>query len=178
MGPFVGTTTLAKWLDVQYGFMHISMSDVLIEEYEDTNGLSRGVVKENKNTFRTALQDFGVESGFDTDPRWIKRCLRPWLTYKPERDVVIEKVRTNEQARTLRGMGFHIIELSVSEDTRLLRAYSAGVSPEQFQSILKHPIEHGIDTNLIDSFLLAEGPVEVYGTWVAHMPERSPYVPR
>lgn len=175
VGPYVGTTTLAKWLAENKGYMHISMSRVLIEAFINDRGYSRETVDTviaNKAVFRSDLQRFGESSGFDTDPAWVEKCLAPWVAAgKPP--VVIEKVRTDTQATALRRAGFAVIELAIKAETQRARAMAMGVSPEKLAEMMSHEVEQGIDERLVHSIIVAEGPVGVYGSWLVN--ERPNY---
>lgn len=176
-GPYVGATTLGRYLEEWYGFQYVSMSETLIKAFVEDWNARPGKIKittaqvsspEGKAMFRGALQAYNEESGFGVDPVWVKRCLKKWLSYKPERDVVIEKVRTDEQAKTLRDMGFHIVHLAISDDERAERAAQMGASEAQVRQAMEHPVDRGISLELVDTILLASGPVGVYGNWLAH----------
>lgn len=170
-GPLVGATTLGEWLHENRGFMHVRMSTKLVEAYLKDRGIASSMLETilmNKENFRPELREFAIRSGFHTEPRWMKYCLEEWLAYKPERDVVIEKVRTNEQARTLKNMGFQIIELAISRAEHVRRAESAWVTEQELEAMLQSPVEQGIDERLLDSVIIAEGPVYIYGSWLAN----------
>lgn len=172
VGPYVGATTLGKYLMEHHGFLHVSMSTKLIEAYMEDRGISLSMLDtlvQNRESFRPALREFAHRSGFHTEPRWMQYCLAAWAAISPERDVVIEKVRTDEQARTLKEMGFTVVELAISKDEQIKRASYEWVTRAELEAHLADPVEKGISEGLIDTILLAEGPVASYGGYVAHL---------
>lgn len=137
-GPYIGVSTLATAMAMR-GYQYVSMSDVLIEEFARSIATTPLYVKKNKAHYRFALQQFGDDSGFSSmDGTWPFRLFRGIDITKP---VVVEKMRTNEQAEQLTKLNFDIIALTVSNETRLTRAAQFGVGAEELGRIMEHHVE-------------------------------------
>lgn len=159
---------MARHMAEKRGFLHVSMSDSLIRAYMRERGIADSLfatVLEHKADIRTELQQFGITSGFDNQPHWMEYCLSNW---HPEQDVVIEKVRTNQQARWLKDKGFFIVELAVTWAVRLERARNMGVDEERLLIMMQHPVEQGIHEDYIDTVINATGSVELYANYVVN----------
>ena len=152
-GPYVGATTTAEALVKYYGFMHINMSAILIEEYAKSRRLPVMHIVEHKAYYRQELQQFGHECKFQTSPA---RFLAPLLVMMRDRiagngSIVIEKVRTDEQARYLKNeWGALVVNLCVSDQERIERASKYGVSEQELRAHLSNPVEQGVSNKYID----------------------------
>lgn len=139
-GPFVGTTTVARELAGEpYWYTHVSMSSYLIAAFADERGLDYDDVAENKEFYRAELQEFGPR--FDRNPAWVRDMV---ADYRTSESLVVEKVRTDEQAAELVRLGFVLVKLVVSEPVRVQRAATRGVTPSALSNILRSPAEQGL----------------------------------
>src|SRR5258708_13876654 len=87
--------------------------------------LFRSDVRADKETWRQALQIHGYNIGYHNPAHmtyWLERTLDSWLRGPSDRDVVIEPIRSEEQASVLRGMGFVFLPLELPEDIRRRRS--------------------------------------------------------
>jgi hypothetical protein len=153
-GPYTGATSLASYLEIFDCYQHISMSEFLIVKFAETHGLIPAVVTQNKAEYRLGLQKFAEDIGFSTSTVFLDQML---ATYNGISDLVVEKVRTNEQASYLRDNGFKIVNLYITQAERERRAAGLGVEQQALSTALAHPIEQGIDADLIDIDLFGEG---------------------
>jgi hypothetical protein len=176
-GPMSGKSTLAKYLEANYGFIRADHSRTLVEDYAKWLApLTADEVYANKELYRRALQQHGYDAGFNDGSRmvyWVKRTLSEWLSFKPQRNVVFDSFRGEVQAQVMRDMGFEIVQLSISEDARQVRADELGRDYEQIViSMFKRPeLELGVKNP--DITLNAELPVEVLAKVLIDRPEHT-----
>lgn len=148
-GPmYSGKTTLALSLKEQHGYMHINFTDTLKAEVVHALravGISTTVERmhQNKKRYRGVTQELGTLLGFDTDPEWVIKALKPWFDAgRPK--AVFDNVRTIEQFLTLKPYGFELVELRVTYVAQATRAFALGVTPIELEKALDHPIEAGL----------------------------------
>lgn len=139
-GPYVGATTVARELAGEpYWYTHVSMSNYLIAAFADMRGLDYDEVVDNKEFYRAELQEFGPR--YDRDPAWVRKMVND---HRTSESLIVEKVRTDEQATELLNMGFVLVKLVISEPERVRRAGSRGVLPSHLSDILRSPAERGL----------------------------------
>ncbi len=169
-GPLSGKTTLATYLRDEQGFMYASHSRSIVQSYVDSWNahssyqLTVEYVYANKEFFRQPLQRHGDDVGFN-DPklmvRWVKYTLKDWLKYKPQRNVVFEAVRGEDQAQVLRDMGFIIVQLVINEDERRARAIEKNVGYDAISSSMSARPDLELGILAPDLTLNGANPVDV-----------------
>lgn len=170
-GPiYAGKSTLAKAL-VDAGYAYLPFSDQLKEILADTltrygDGVTVEEITQNKARYRAQLQALGVALDFDTDPVWIRRALGLyWPPYATK--VVLDCIRTPQQAETCKSYGFSLIWVDVPLTIQHKRAERLGASVVELEQLKEHPIErHGAELRhmadiIIDGTLPTEEIVRV-----------------
>lgn len=145
---YAGVTTLAHNLEAHYGWTHLNYSDTLkhylalfLTEHKggDADDWFRYILA-NKDFYRAILQEMGTVFGYDNG-FGLDRLINEWTAAGAHEPVVVEKLRTNQQAGILRQLGFFIVEVQISHDTQYARAKQLGISVEELKKKLEHPIE-------------------------------------
>ena len=154
--PFAGCTRIAKTLASEYGYRHISMSDILIQEFTlNLQELSYGTInkspdeiKMNKELYRKQLHDFAIEY----EDQFIDLILEEINSY-PGENIVVEKVRSDKQADALRGEGFQLYRIERPEHAVMSVAKRHGHSQETWNSMLRSGSEGRISDDKISDTL-------------------------
>lgn len=175
-GPLSGKSTLAAHLRDKYGFVVASHSLSVVRSFAELKGVSVDFVYEHKEQFRQDLQQHGYDVGFNDPERaeyWILRTLSDWYKTWPEKDVVFDPIRGEGQAETIRGMGFTLVQIWISDAERLRRAEAIGRDYGKIAASMNaHPeLERGIKHP--DVRLNGELSTEVLGRILMHRGEDS-----
>lgn len=147
--PCAGKTTVGRELE-KMGYLFIDFCDKIKLVAADALSFS-GVytrvedIRANKSKYRPFLQELGTLIGFDTDPYWVRESLH-YYGWQEGRPAVFDNVRTADQFRVLRPLGFRLVRLEAEQIIRFKRAQqSYGVTINQFIEQERHPIELGLD---------------------------------
>lgn len=154
-GPLSGKSTLARYLESEHGFIRADHSRTLVQSYVDWYNKEfgdRNTVEHvylNKEEYRQELQRHSLAVGFSDPGRavyWTKQTLKEWLRYKPERNVVFDSFRGEQQAQVMRDLGFMVVQLKITEEEREYRAIQLGRDYGQVKASMEaHPeLEKGI----------------------------------
>lgn len=184
-GPMSGKSTLARHLESEYGFMRADHSRTLVaafvEDWNDSKPLSGPITVEevyrDKETWRPLLQEFGYLIGFNAPEKaryWMERTLHDWYREKSigrERDVVFDSFRGETQAEVMRGLGFELVQIEISDTARCIRAGLLGKNCKDVLNAMRArpELEHGIARP--DIILNGELPVDVLGKILMHRRE-------
>lgn len=146
-GPiYSGKTSLAEELEGR-GYMRVQFND-LLKSYAARALIKCGVtthlsdILTNKTKYRAFLQELGELIGFNDQHKYVHEALARWVI-AGQPPCVFDNVRTDEQADTVRSLGFQIVRLDIPIMEQENRALDLGVAPSALQSHLRHPIERG-----------------------------------
>ena len=168
-GVLTGKSTLAKYLEREYGFMRVDHSRTLVEDFVweyNISWVSTNLTVEDvyadKECWRPELQAWGNKVGYNDPGRaewWIKETLREWYQYPEARDVVFDSFRGERQAQILKEMGFVLVQLHIPEDLRRQRAAALGIPYDKIVRNMDNlpELERGIKKP--DVWLMANMPV-------------------
>ena len=181
-GPLSGKTTLAKHLEIEYGFIRADHSRSLVKSFvADWNSslplLSGPITVEevyrDKEQWRPLLQEWGYISGFN-DPgsavRWVRYTLSEWAQQR-YRDVVFDSLRGEGQASVLREMGFEVVQIEIGEDERLKRAGGLGKTWEDIKRSMAAAPELELGVRHPDIRLNGELTTYQQARILVHLPE-------
>lgn len=148
-GPLSSKTTLAKYLEANHGFILAEFSRALAEMFvEQWNAplpheteiglhLTLDQLYKEKEAYRPLLQKFGDWIGYndpDKAEQWVLRSLNgAGFEFNGGRSVVFDSFRGEQQAQVLRGLGFTLVQLEISETER---RYRAGLLGKSYPAIL------------------------------------------
>lgn len=149
-----GKTTLAKALEPD--FLRVNFTDLLKQVACNIlypyRKVSISDMRTNKEVYRPFLQNLGDLIGFTDDPKWVLRSLAEWEG-KGRPACVFDNIRSVQQAKTLRALGFHVVKLVAHEETLKERV----AANEQARG---HSIETPLPDEFVDYHLNAELPTE------------------
>ena len=152
-GPmYSGKTTLAMALQ-ERGYLKIGFADQLKQyacEALEAVGVYATVrqMNENKQVYRAFLQSLGTLVDFDTDPAHIENAIAPWVE-RGRPKAVFDNVRFNQQANTLHGYGFKLVQIRVGLSVQYDRAAALGVTSEALEIMMRHSCEQGVSNPYI-----------------------------
>jgi dephospho-CoA kinase len=180
-GPkYTGKTKLAHELEAR-GYMLINFTDQLKELYLQTaQAMALSVTMDdltrNKEYYRQQLQDFAVLIGFNRDPYFVERSLRPWKEAGCP-SAAFDNVRFIEQYLCLRRYDFKLVELTLPAHDRYQRAlkHYSKLSIGDFMTTASYEAEHAIGRSWADLILDAGLPVTALAEEIVH--ENMPRVP-
>ncbi len=185
--PLAGKTTPAHYLRDHYEYTHASVSDYIISEYvkamnapwlvaERGELYTPGYVKQNKHTFRIALQQMGADLGLD-NPDTVIATLSSVLRFAGawhdlDQPVVLEAIRGELQASAARALGFVVVELHIDDKGQASRAETF----EDYRNIraamqARPDIESGVDSASIR--ITPDLPLEAVAQLLATLPKEA-----
>lgn len=171
-GPYSGKTTLAKYLEKEYGFVRADHSRTIIEDFighwnaqpeHFQEQLTVDQVYANKEYFRQGLQEHSLRVGVSSPEKaeyWTRqtliragcsitqaRCPGSTPLVCPDKDVVFEPFRGEVQADVMRRLGFTLAQLDIPAWVRRHRARLLGKDYDQIEASMQaHPeLEGGIE---------------------------------
>lgn len=145
-----GKTTVARALEKK-GYLLISYTD-LLKEYVARALTGAGfptqpsTILAHKEQYRALIQEFGTVIGFDQGGDFMSKAFAGWDGHQR---VVFDNIRTDEQAASL-PLGFDIVRLEATHETRADRIRAEGDDPEQVLARESHHIESGISDDWVD----------------------------
>lgn len=154
-GPLSGKTTLANYLAMHHNFVHAKHNETLYVEYllrynerHEGQQLTIRDMLLQKEAHRQALQETGIQCGFDQPERslyWVLKTLNSATRHWEFSPVVFDNIRGEAQAGHLRDLGFVIVQITIPESVRLHRSGSEERYLKLRENMGAHPdIEYGI----------------------------------
>lgn len=173
-GPkYTGKTKLAHELEKQ-GYMFINFTDQLKKLYLQTaqameTSVTMDDLTRNKEYYRQQLQDFSSLIGFNRDPYFVERSLRPWKEAGCP-PAVFDNVRFIEQYVCLNRYGFKLVELTLSPERRYQRSLKQypNLLFSEFMKTAVHESEHAIGRSWADLVVDAGLPVTALVEEIVH----------
>lgn len=176
-----GKTAVAKALQAK-GYILVSYTDYL-KEIVAAALTSVGIrtslddILAEKERYRALIQAFGSVIGFDSGVPYLDDALyrSGWVNARVDARVVLDNVRTDDQAKIAEQYGFTVVELTASHPTRAARLQDAGKDTNAVFSTETHPIESGLSDEMVDMRISTDSATpEMLADFLASFPDDAP----
>lgn len=168
-GPILaGKSSVAKLLEGLHGYTYINFTDYLKEMAADAlkaydHSITAKVISKDKEKYRGFLQEFGILIGFHNNPGFISRL----LSDRMGDNMVFDSVRTDDQWKVLKDLGFKLVRIYISSSEQVRRADHMGLDSYEIRARQSHAIENSLSKLPYRTYDSSRSSAESVAAWIA-----------